>query len=454
VCSGRQAGKSRTLALLALHEAFRAAGRRVLILSAGEDAAKDLLSEISMLAQASLLAGSVVDDTASTLTLSNGSVIRSVPASEKQVRGKSVDLLILDEAAYIEDSLWQAARYTIIARPSSRVVMASTPRGRRDRFFAKHWHMARSGPVVEAGVSIESFHWPSTVSPMVDGDLVEFWRRTDPERVFRTEVLAEWVDEAGAWFTAEELDSNVAPFEMIRPGKARGQLAVAGVDWGATNDANALVVVAVLPDDVRNARLLGDEPVFVVPWFEERYRFGLNEWAKHIAAVGDDEDGGWCFYQVASEANGVGAGPTETLQTALRDRGARPWAYPVWTDNRRKQSAYGVIKLLLQQNRLVLPAEPALRRQLEALEYETSEGGTLRLQVPASKGHDDLADALMQAVSCVRHIGAGRPPEGPAGFGDEVATPAGVRLMSRPLLADHRWAFRGVRGSESNEGGW
>jgi hypothetical protein len=103
VCSGRQAGKTRTLAVLALHEAFGAPDRRVLVVSAGESAAKDLLAQVSMLTTSPLLAGSVVDDDHHLLTLSNGSSIRSVPASEKQIRGQAIDLLVVDEACFVSE---------------------------------------------------------------------------------------------------------------------------------------------------------------------------------------------------------------------------------------------------------------------------------------------------------------------------------------------------------------
>jgi hypothetical protein len=36
----------------------------------------------------------------------------------------------------MDDDLWTAAKFTVIARPDSRIVMASTPWGRQDRFFA------------------------------------------------------------------------------------------------------------------------------------------------------------------------------------------------------------------------------------------------------------------------------------------------------------------------------
>jgi hypothetical protein len=451
---GRRAGKTRAMAVESLHVCFRRPDARVLVVSAGEDSSKDLLAECSQLASSPLLAGSVLDDTATVLTFSNGSTIRAVPASEKRVRGKGVDLLVLDESAYIADDIWRAAQWTILDRPGARVLMSSTPRGRRDRFFARYYHLAKDGPYEEAGITVEAFHWPSTVSPLVDQDLIEFWRRTEDPRVFAREVLAEWVDEAGQWFTSDELDANVAAFEMIRPDRARGQLAVAGMDWGATQDANAVAFVGVLGDWALNPRVAKGEPMFVVSYAEERFG-SMNQWARDVARMADPEAGGYDCYQIASEANGVGSGPTEILQQELRTRGQPSWrARPVWTTNHRKQAGFGVLKLLCQQNRIVFPAEPLVRRQLEALEYETSESGSTVIEVPASKGHDDVAMALMQAVSCVRHVGAGTPWDDPAGRGELVETPAGVLLHERPRLADYRRAFRSVRGQEDMEKGW
>lgn len=425
-------------------------------MSSGDDAAKDLLGEISALSNAPLLAGSVVDDDKRQMVLSNGSTVRSIPASEKQARGKSIDLLIIDEACYVDEDIWRAARYTILARPGARVVLSSTPRGRRDRFFAKHFYMAKDGPASIEGITVESFHWPSLVSPLVDKNLVEFWRKTDPPRIFEQEVLAEWPDEAGAWFSSDELDANVASYTLLTPGvpgPAKGQLAVAGVDWGATNDACTVVTLSVLGGDYDET---ADEPTFFVSFFEEQFRYGLNAWAARVAELSSPAVGGFDMHAIASEANGIGTGPTETLRTKLWDEHGIPsWkAKPVFTDNRGKQSRYGVIKMLLQQNRLILPAERAMRRQLEALEYSTTDAGNTQIYVPESSGHDDIADALMQAAGCVRHVRAGRPAPSSPGFGDKLTTPAGVDVMERPRCAWHRFGFQFVRGADETGDGW
>ena len=73
ICAGRQVGKSRLLAVLALHQAFSVPGSLTLIVSAGEDAAKRLLAECASLVTAPLLATSVVEDQSALMVLTNGS---------------------------------------------------------------------------------------------------------------------------------------------------------------------------------------------------------------------------------------------------------------------------------------------------------------------------------------------------------------------------------------------
>ena len=77
--SPRQCGKSTALALLALHRAFARPEQVILIVSASDEAAKRLLGLAAATASRSrLLSGSVVDESASKIVLSNGSVILSV----------------------------------------------------------------------------------------------------------------------------------------------------------------------------------------------------------------------------------------------------------------------------------------------------------------------------------------------------------------------------------------
>ncbi|HXN61399.1 MAG TPA: terminase family protein [Acidimicrobiales bacterium] len=385
VCSGRQSGKTRCLAVMCLHTAFAGPERRVLIVSAGEAAAKDVLAEVSMLATSPLLAGSVVDDERHQVTLSNGSLIRAVPASPRQIRGLAVDLLVIDEAAFLDEAVWTAAKYATIARSGSKVVLSSTPWGRRDGWFSVAY---RAGQRHEAGH--ESFTWPSTASPLVDTELLAMWRASSSEREFAREVEAKWVDAQGAFFSDDELAAAVADYELVAPEHADHLRGVAGIDWGLLRDSSAIVVLA------ENAGQLGDdwpERTFFVPWLHEAVATPYRTFLRHVVDVAK----GYRLRRIASECNGVGQMPTTELARLLRFHHGK--VVPITTTATSKEDGYGRLKMLLGQGRLALPRNPVLLAQLSALEYEQRDSGTLRIAVPERAGHDDVCMALMLAVS-------------------------------------------------------
>lgn len=454
---GRQAGKSRTLAVLALHKAFTRAGSRVLVLSAGEDSAKRLLSEMSSLIASPLLGGSVFDESKSEILLRNGSWIRCVPASEKQVRGIGrVNLLILDEAAQISDDLWRAARYTVIAAPDARIYMASTPFGSKEHFFAQAYQLGRDG-----AEGYRSFHWPSQVSPLVSDSLLQEWRRTDPEWVYRQEVLAEWVEDQQAYFRAEELLEAVADYEMWSPERCRelgaeGRLSggAGGLDWGFAQDHSALAVMAPADDWGLNSGLVDKQQVWFLPYVEvSAARTRYADWAKRVAEV--TKTLGVRVW--ASETNGPGFAAGELLRQQV-DRLERAVAVaPVTTTNRRKQAGFGGIKVLLEQRRLVLPRHAELLRQLQALEFRYSETGQVQISVPERFGHDDAALALCQAYSCVNTWAP--PPDHAERWGESpgptITTSGGLTLPEqlRPLWNSDQYV-QWPSGAQTDESTW
>ena len=190
IVAPRQTGKSRSLAVLALHRAFRRPGQLVLIVSAGEQAARRLLEEVAAMAVASpVLAPSVIDEQSALITLTNASQIRSVPASARQVRGWSVDLLLVDEAAFVDDDLLtSAALPTVAARPDARVVLASSPLGTTGAFY----RYARQGLIGSDRVA--AFRWSLRDAPWVTAEREATLREGLSEAKARAELDAEFLD--------------------------------------------------------------------------------------------------------------------------------------------------------------------------------------------------------------------------------------------------------------------
>lgn len=385
ICAGRQVGKSWLLAVLALHQAFARPQSTTLIVSAGDTAAKRLLELVASLVTSSpLLAGSVVDESSKAVTLSNGSVIRAVPASAAQIRGWSIDLLILDEAAFIDTEIWRAAEPAIIARPGSRVVLCSSPWGSPEHFFRALWTRG----IAEPSVQLAAWHWPSIVSPLVDAELLEEIRGRETPAYFEREYEARWTDAAGAYFTMAELEAATSdrPMVDVGGGEAAGLGVVAGgVDWGMARDAHALsVVAAVSGDEGLDVR---GRPRYRVAYVEERFGLGYEAWIDRL----EDLAGAFRFGQLIAETNGVGQMPTQVLARRLWEGTGAEVVVPVATTAKLKETLFGFAKLLLQQGRLELPRHPSLLRQLGALEFTQGESGVTRIAVPERAGHDDVA---------------------------------------------------------------
>jgi hypothetical protein len=190
IVANRQAGKSRSLGVLALHRAFCHPDSRALIVSSGEDGAKRLLAEIATVAASSpLLSGSVTDETTGLLVLSNGSEVRSVPASERAIRGWTVDTLLLDEAALIEDELLlNACIPTTAARPDARIVLASSPASPEGAFHS----FAEQGD--QDSPHTQTFHWRLHDCDWIDPSAVEAAQESLAPAAFTREYLGQFTD--------------------------------------------------------------------------------------------------------------------------------------------------------------------------------------------------------------------------------------------------------------------
>lgn len=136
-CS-RQSGKSTTTAVLASYTATYLANSLTLILGPSERQAKELLIKVkSIFAALGQSVEQATDESVLKLEFPNGARIEALPGRESTIRGYSgVTLLIVDEASRVSDELYQAVR-PMLAVSGGRIVLLSTPFGRRGFFFAE-----------------------------------------------------------------------------------------------------------------------------------------------------------------------------------------------------------------------------------------------------------------------------------------------------------------------------
>lgn len=193
--TARQMGKSTTTAALAAFEAIYRPGSLTLLLSPSLRQSSELARKVFDFLRAVPGAPRPVADSACRVELQNHSRVVALPGEESTVRGFSaVSLLIVDEAARVEDSLYHGVR-PMLAVSGGRLLALSTPWSKAGWFYE-----AWSGPE-----SWERVRAAATACPRIPADFLEEERRTLPSSVFDREYLAQFTDSEDAYFRESDI---------------------------------------------------------------------------------------------------------------------------------------------------------------------------------------------------------------------------------------------------------
>jgi hypothetical protein len=198
LCS-RQAGKSTTAAALALHVALLQPGSPILILSPSDRQSGELFRKILNGYRALRRPVPATVETLHQLQLANGSRILSLPGTEKTVRGFSgVALLIIDEAARVDDALYRSVR-PMLAVSKGRLIALSTPFGRRG-WFHDAWHSRE--PWQRLRITADD-------CPRITAEFLAEERQALGERWYRQEYLCSFEDVIDAVFREEDIQAAI-----------------------------------------------------------------------------------------------------------------------------------------------------------------------------------------------------------------------------------------------------
>jgi hypothetical protein len=202
----RQSGKSTTAAVLALHEAIYRPGSLVLLISPSLRQSSELFRKVTDLLARLEFKPRLTEDNRLSLALESNSRVVSLPSSEATIRGFSgATLIVEDEAARVPDELYRACR-PMLATSGGRLVLMSTPFGRRGHF---HEEWANGGPLWER-VRVTAYE-----CPRIPAEFLEEERRSLGDLAFRSEYLCEFTETSGQLFRYDDvvaaLDEGVQP---------------------------------------------------------------------------------------------------------------------------------------------------------------------------------------------------------------------------------------------------
>ena len=471
IAKARRTGGTTLAETIAIFTAFSNRDCKVLILSATQDAARRLTESIAAtLNRFAETRGAVVDDFATRVRLRNGSQIISLPASQRQVRGygEGVLLVILDEASFMPSELWRAAHYTALDERGngSRIVMLGTPFGGRDHFFRQAFLAGQDGDPDHA-----SFHWTYEANPNLDRRYLERMRDRVSPAEYAAEVLGEWSDAAGQFFSDELIEAQTVAVEVptLRELIELEPRPILGLDWGVSFDRSAAAIIYRLPG-------LGQ----LNPGIDRRPRFLLipHVWPvkRRLSEIVEEVHRLPARY-ISTEVSGVGSGPSQLLEEKVKRLaagGRRPYTWNfVHTTAALKTAGYGAILGLAERGLLFWQQNPDFLRQLRALRFEQGDRGFMRIEAENAAVHDDICDAAMLATLPYRPRGASRVvcgliqladaarafadaeplPEMPE---DYVESGSGLRVWRRPPLQGVRdgtwWPEAKLRSPDNDDG--
>jgi phage terminase large subunit-like protein len=207
----RQSGKSTMSAVIALHRALYHPGSLVLCLAPSERQSKELFGKVSDSyrqlrgSSATEAKAKPASDRKLGMHLPNGSRIEALPGSEKTIRGFSgTSLLILDEAARIDDGLYYAVR-SMLAVSGGSLMMLSTPFGKRGVFY-EEWTSGRRW---------DRYEVTAAECPSITAEFIEEERESLPSWTFRQEYECSFEETEDQVFQADLIDGSVT--DEVKP---------------------------------------------------------------------------------------------------------------------------------------------------------------------------------------------------------------------------------------------
>lgn len=278
------------------------------------------------------------------------------------LRGEGLDFVVLDECAFIQVEAWSEALRPALSDRRGRAMFISTPKGRN--WFWRIWQRGND----QHDDEWHSWQLPTSDNPFISADEIAAAERGLPERVFRQEYLAEFMDDAGGVFRRVMEAATAVSCDTAIPGHQY----VIGVDWAQQHDYTVFAVI-----DVTDRALVYLDRFNQIDYNVQRGRLlALYERFRPV--------------QIIAESNSIGLPNIQALQ-----REGLP-LQPFSTTNATKTAAMDALALAFERSDIHIINDAVLISELQAYEMTQTNTGLRRFSAPEGV-HDDTVIALALA---------------------------------------------------------
>lgn len=246
--AGRRLGKTFSMAVALLHYSYTNKDGRCLVVAPMKTQVELIYQEIVRLASKNdIVLNSITRKVTSPqfmMQFSNGSTIRFFTSGMRSggksdvARGQEAHVIVLDEMDYMHtddlDALYAMLQKTAEDQPDKVLIGASTPTGRRERF----WEWCRSD-------RFQEFWFPSYCNPFFSKEQEDEFREQYSEIGYRHEIEADWGEDAEGVYPRRFVDKAFFDpgWSYIPEISSARSFHTIGVDWDKYGAGTNIVVV-------------------------------------------------------------------------------------------------------------------------------------------------------------------------------------------------------------------
>jgi|SRR6056297_964682 len=371
--SGRRVGKSRTAAWLALWKAVTFEQVEVLLTAKAQRQSMELFNQV----QAEMRNSNIPEDqwgvvrsTRTEINFDNGSRIIALPVGRdgSNIRGYGgpENMIIVDEAAFIDDAIFQQVLLPMMAVGGGTFILLSTPFGKKGFLYEKSndpkWYTQQV---------------PTSANPLIDDEFIKEQKENLTVMQFKQEILGQFEENADSFFQRDEILSCTE--EVVTKSD---DVTYLGVDLASTGGDESVYICL---DDEGN--------VFDIEHTSEK---PMTDAMGRIREL----DSYYNFSQIMVDSTSLGQGTVDQVKEGL---GQKVSGFKF--TNEKKQDLYNTLKNEIQKENVTIPYIPGkndqagnkLVNQCLDLEFSFTSSGKMRIEHPPG-GHDDFSDAFALAV--------------------------------------------------------
>lgn len=298
----------------------------------------------------------------------NGAVIKFKSAhSEDNLRGETVNYMILDEAAFIKEDTFLEILLPMLNVAGRKLLIISTPKG-RSNWFHKYYIKGTNGTK-----GFKSFRFNCYQNPFANPDIIQIAKDNMPDLIFRQEYLAEFVEGAAIIENIRELCNRKMIYLPVD-----GKKYYAGIDLALKNDYTVFSVV----DEDGNLVFFDRFNKVTAPELKERLAKLIKRWKPENTLI---------------ELNNMGGVIYDDLRELYEIKKLQGWN----TSHSSKNEIINHLINAFSSKSITLPDDDILRGELETFEMNITPSGKVKFE--AAQGmHDDIVMSLAIAQEAMR----------------------------------------------------